>query len=49
VLPSHPAITSPGIVVSLVAEVGLTLWLLVMGVKVVDSRVPRMIDPSPVS
>jgi hypothetical protein len=49
VLPSHPAITSPGIVVSFVAEVGLTLWLLVMGVKVVDPGVPCTVDPSPAS
>ena len=49
VLPDHPAITSPGIVVSLVAEVGLTLWLLVRGVKVVDSEAPSLIDPSPAS
>ena len=49
VLPSHPAITTPGIVVSLLAEVGLTLWLLVMGVKVVDSGAPCMTDPSPAS
>jgi len=49
VLPDHPAITSPGIVVSLLAEVGLTLWLLVMGVKVVDSKAPSLIDPSPAS
>ena len=37
VLPDHPAITSPGIVVSFVAEVGLTAWLLIKGVKVVDT------------
>jgi len=46
VLPDHPAITSPGIVVSLLAEVGLTLWLLVMGVRVVDSEAPLLTDPS---
>jgi hypothetical protein len=49
VLPSHPAITTPGIVVSLVAEVGLTLWLLVMGVKVVDAGSPCLTEPSPAS
>jgi len=49
VLPDHPAITTPGTVVSLVAEVGLTLWLLVMGVKVVDPEAPGLIDPSPAS
>jgi len=49
VLPDNPAIHSPGLVVSLVAEVGLTLWLLVMGVKVVDSGAPSLVDPSPAS
>ena len=33
-LPDHPAIRYPGLAVSLVAEVGLALWLLVKGVKV---------------
>ncbi len=33
-LPAYPAIRVPGTVVSLVAEVGLALWLLVLGVKV---------------
>ena len=36
-LPAYPAIRYPGLVVSFVAEVGLALWLLVKGVKVVDS------------
>jgi hypothetical protein len=49
VLPGHPAITTPGIVVSLVAEVGLTLWLLVMGVKVIDPGASCLTDPSPAS
>jgi Domain of unknown function (DUF4386) len=35
-LPDYPAIHTPGLVVSFVAEVGLALWLLVMGVKGVD-------------
>jgi multisubunit Na+/H+ antiporter MnhG subunit len=35
-LPDHPAIIYPGLVVSFVAEVGLALWLLIRGVKVVD-------------
>jgi len=35
-LPAYPAITYPGLAVSFVAEVGLALWLLVKGVKVVD-------------
>ena len=36
-LPTYPAIHLPGVVVSFVAEVGLALWLLVKGAKVVDS------------
>jgi Domain of unknown function (DUF4386) len=36
-LPDYHAITYPGLVVSFVAELGLALWLLVKGVKVVDS------------
>jgi len=36
-LPDYPAIRTPGLVVSVVAEVGLALWLLVKGVRVVDS------------
>jgi hypothetical protein len=36
-LPAHQAITYPGLVVSFVAEVGLALWLVVKGVKIVDS------------
>ena len=36
-LPDYPAIRYPGLVVSFVAELGLGLWLLVKGVKVVDS------------
>jgi Domain of unknown function (DUF4386) len=36
-LPDYPAIRYPGLVVSFVAEFGLGLWLLVKGVKVVDS------------
>ncbi|MGB7979818.1 MAG: DUF4386 domain-containing protein [Candidatus Nanopelagicales bacterium] len=35
-LPDHPEIKTPGTVVSLLAEVGLTLWLLIRGVRVVD-------------
>jgi Domain of unknown function (DUF4386) len=34
-LPDYPAIRYPGLVVSFVAEVGLALWLVVKGVKVV--------------
>lgn len=36
-LPDHPAIKVPGTFVSLLAEVGLALWLLIRGVKVVNS------------
>ena len=35
-LPDYPAIHYPGLVVSFVAEVGLALWLLFKGVKLVD-------------
>jgi len=35
-LPDYPAIAYPGLAVSFVAEFGLGLWLLVMGVKVAD-------------
>jgi hypothetical protein len=48
-LPAHPAITSPGLVVSFVAEVGLSLWLLVRGVMAVDPGAPCLTDPSPAS
>jgi hypothetical protein len=37
-LPNYPAITYPGLAVSVIAEVGLALWLLLLrGVKVLDS------------
>lgn len=36
-LPDYPAIRYPGLIVSFIAEVGLASWLLVKGVKVVDS------------
>jgi len=36
-LPDNPAIRTPGLVVSFIAEVGLALWLLVVGVKPADS------------
>jgi Domain of unknown function (DUF4386) len=35
-LPAHPAISYPAFVLGFVAEVGLGLWLVVKGVKVVD-------------
>ena len=37
-LPDYPAIRYPGLALSFVAEVGLALWLLVKGVKVVDNE-----------
>jgi hypothetical protein len=36
-LPDYPAIRYPGLALSFAAELGLALWLLVKGVKVVDS------------
>lgn len=36
--PAYRAITYPGLAVSFVAEVGLALWLVVRGVKVVDAE-----------
>jgi hypothetical protein len=36
-LPANPAISYPGLALSFVAEVGLGLWLLIKGVKDVDS------------
>ena len=36
-LPAYPAIHYPGLAVSFIAELGLGLWLLVKGVKVIDS------------
>jgi hypothetical protein len=36
-LPDYRAISLPGVAVSFIAELGLGLWLLVKGVKVVDS------------
>ena len=49
-LPDYPAIRYPGLAVSFVAEFGLALWLLVKGVKLVDSGAglpgePRDADP----
>lgn len=40
-VPDYPAIHTPGLVVSFVAEVGLALGLLVKGVKVVDAGTGR--------
>lgn len=36
-LPTYPAISYPGLALSFIAEVGLGLWLLIKGVKDVDS------------
>ena len=49
-LPAYPAIHYPGLVLSLFAELGLGLWLLVKGVKVVDAGAglpgeQRLADP----
>jgi hypothetical protein len=51
-LPAYNAIHYPGLALSFVAELGLGLWLLVMGVKVVDSGAglpgeKRDADPQP--
>jgi len=46
-LPDYPAIRYPGLVVSFVAELGLALWLLVKGVKVVDSGAGQPIEKRP--
>lgn len=45
-LPGHHEITLPGTAVSLLAEVGLALWLLVMGVR--TERRPAAVPASPV-
>jgi len=49
-LPAYPALHYPGLALSFVAEFGLGLWLLVKGVKVVDSGASlpaeqRLADP----
>ena len=38
-LPAHPVISYPAFALGLIAEVGLALWLLIKGVKVVDRGV----------
>ena len=35
-LPDYPAIRYPGLAISLIAEVGLALWLVVKGIKLGD-------------
>ena len=37
-LPAYPAISYPAFALGFVAEVGLGLWLLIMGVRPVDSE-----------
>jgi hypothetical protein len=41
-VPAYPAISYPGLAVSFIAEVGLGLWLLVKGVKDVESGTTRL-------
>ena len=43
-LPDYPAIHHPGPAVSFIAEVGLALWLLIMGVKVDDAEAGRPLE-----
>jgi len=45
VFPDYPAIRYPGLAVSFVAEVGLALWLLLMGVRSVQLEAEPRIDP----
>lgn len=45
-LPDYPAIRYPGLAVSFVAEVGLGLWLLVLGVRSVEPGAERRHGPS---
>jgi Domain of unknown function (DUF4386) len=45
-LPAHPAISYPAFALGFIAEFGLALWLLVKGVKVVDSGAGLRTDPS---
>jgi hypothetical protein len=49
-LPDYPAIRTPGLVISLIAEVGLALWLLVVGVKPADSGAGTAVSvPTPMA
>lgn len=45
-LPAYPAIKIPGTAVSLVAEVGLALWLLIRGVTVGEAAVGIRLEPA---
>ena len=51
-LPDYPAIRYPGLAVSFAAELGLAVWLLVKGVRAVDSGaglpLERLADPQAV-
>lgn len=40
-LPDYPAIRTPGLAVSFIAEFGLAVWLLVNGVKAEDAESGR--------
>jgi len=44
-LPDYPALHYPGLALSFVAELGLALWLLVKGAKVVDARADLPVAP----
>lgn len=46
-LPDYPAIRYPGLIVSFAAELGLGLWLLVKGVKVIDRKAVLPDRPQP--
>jgi hypothetical protein len=46
VFPDYPAIRYPGLAVSFVAEVGLAMWLLVVGVRSVEPGAELRSDPS---
>ena len=46
-LPDYPVIRYPGLVVSFVAELGLGLWLLVKGVRVVDAETGPPLEERP--
>ena len=44
VLPAYPGIKVPGTAVSLVAEVGLALWLVIRGVKAATPTKDRVVE-----
>ena len=41
-LPAYPAISYPGLALSFIVEIGLGLWLLIKGVKKVDSSAAQL-------